>query len=113
MACQGAVASSSVVVLEPGGKGGGALGVGGVDASVGPLAGKGAVQALHLPVLPRAVRLDEYLFNAEVGADLAKGPAVGPGVVGHDPLDPGDAVGGEVGRGALEEGRAGDALLVG
>ena len=46
------MASSSVVVLEPGGKGCGAVGVAGVDAPVGPFGGQGAVEPFDLAVLP-------------------------------------------------------------
>src|SRR3954469_11309830 len=113
MPAECAVAASSVVVLDPGGKGGGALGVAGECLPVGPFGGQGAVEAFDLAVLPGAVRLDELLPGAQCGDDLAQRPPVGPGVVGHHPLDPGNAVGGEVGRAAGEEPGAGAALLVG
>ena len=60
-----------VVVLEPGCKGGCALGVGGENPPVGPFALEGAVESFHFPVLPRAVRLDEDLAGAKIGADSA------------------------------------------
>jgi hypothetical protein len=61
------------------------------------------------------VRLDEPVLSAELGNRLfaGAGVAVGPGVVGDQPLDPRDAVGGEVGGGAEQERRTGGAGLVG
>src|SRR5215204_5027624 len=56
-----------------------------------------------LAVLPGAVRSDELLGDAVGGAELAQGPPVGPGVVGHQTLDGGDAVSGEVADGAGQE----------
>ena len=50
-----AVAAFSVVVLEPGGKGGGAVVVAGEDLPVGPFGGQGAVEPFDLAVLPWAV----------------------------------------------------------
>jgi hypothetical protein len=41
---------------------------------------QGAVEALHLAVLPGAMRLDERLAGAETGDDLAQRVFVGPGV---------------------------------
>src|SRR5918998_5509024 len=92
-----AVAASSVVVLEPGGKGGGALVVAGERLPVGPLGDQGAVESFDLAVLPGAVRLDELLPRSERGAHALDGVLVGPGVVGHHPLDLVDAVAGEGG----------------
>jgi hypothetical protein len=60
-----AVATLSVVVLEPGRKGGGAFVVGEEDLPVGPLGLQGAVEAFDLAVLPGAVGLDELLLGAE------------------------------------------------
>src|SRR3954453_22881966 len=59
LAAGGAVGASSVVVLDPRGKGGGAFVVVGEDLAVGPLGDQGAVEAFGLAVLPWAVRLDE------------------------------------------------------
>ena len=59
-----------------------------------------------------AVRLDELLNDPVIGADSAERPPVGPGVVGDQPLDPGDAVAGEVGDRALKKRGAGRSLLV-
>src|SRR3954454_6710115 len=78
-----AVAASSVVVLDPGGKGGGALVVAGEDLAVGPLGDQGAVEPFDLAVLPGAVRLDELLPGPELGAHAGQGVPVGEGVVGH------------------------------
>ena len=97
------MAALSVVVLEPGCKGGCAVVVGEEDLAVGPLGEQGAVEAFDLAVLPGAVRPDEDLPDAGRGAELAQRLAVGPGVVGHQPFDPGDAVGGEVVDRAVEE----------
>src|SRR5215210_3274793 len=108
-----AVASSSVVVLEPGRKGGGALVVAGEDLPVGPLGLQGPVQPLDLPVLPGAVGADELLPDAVGSAHLAQRPPVGPRVVGHQPLDAGDPPGGEVLEGPGQELGAGGARLVG
>ena len=55
------MASSSVVLVQPGRKGRRAVGVAGEDPPVGPLGGEGAVEPLHLPVLPGAVRPDELV----------------------------------------------------
>jgi hypothetical protein len=107
------VAPSSVVVLEPGCKRCGAVCVGEEDVPVGPFGLQGAVEAFDLAVLPGAVRLDELLPDPVRGADLAQREPVGPGVVGDEPLDAGDAVGGEVGDRAFQERRAGGSLLVG
>ena len=108
------MAASSVVVLEPGCQGCGAFVVAGEGLAVGPFGEQGAVEAFGFPVLPGAVRLDEDLFDAaSFSADLAQGPAVGPGVVGHQPLDAGDAVGCVVAQRSVQEVRAGPALLVG
>src|SRR5512139_1058881 len=103
MASQGAVATFSVVVLKPWRKSGGALLVGGEDLAVGPLGGQGAVEPFDLAVLPGAVGLDELLPDAVPGAQLPQRVPVGPGVVGHQSLDVGDAVSGEVADGPLQE----------
>jgi hypothetical protein len=66
------VASSSVVELEPGVKGSGAVIVGGEDLPVGPLGLEGAVEALDLAVLPGTVRPDEPLGDAMPRADLTE-----------------------------------------
>ena len=60
------MAASSVVVLQPGRKGGGSIGVAGEDLPVGPLGLQGAVEAFYLAVLPRAVGPDEDMAGAEV-----------------------------------------------
>src|SRR5699024_4347080 len=109
------VTSLSVVSLEPGGKGGGSVGVGQEDLAVCPLDLQGAVEAFYFAVLPGAVRLDELVLRADRGDRVSHvvGPAVGEVVVGDYPLDLGDAVGGEVFGGAEHERCAGGALLVG
>ena len=106
------MASFIVVELDPGGKGGGAFSVAGEDAAVGPFGGEGSVQSLDFAVLPGAVWLDELLPDAVRCADLAQRPAVGPGVIGDQSFDPGDAVRGEVGDRPLEERRAARSFLV-
>jgi hypothetical protein len=57
----------------------------------------------------------ELAGRAEVGQGLPPGEAfaVGPGVVGQDAFDAGDAVPGEECRGPCQEARAGGGLLVG
>jgi 3-beta hydroxysteroid dehydrogenase/isomerase family len=112
-AAECAVTALSVVFLEPRCKGGRALGVGGEHLAVGPFGLQGAVEALYLAVLPRAVRFDEHLTGTEISADVADRVPVGPGVVGHDAFDAGDAVRAEVGCCPTEEGRAGGAFFVG
>lgn len=61
------------------------------------------------------MRLDELLYRTENRADAHEigAVAVGEGVVGHDPLDAGDALGREVDGCPLNERGAGRALLVG
>ena len=106
------MAAFSVVVLDPGGKGLGAFLVAQINAAVGPFGGQGPVQALDFPVLPGAVRADEFLPDPVASADLAQRFAVGPGVVGDQPLDAGDAVAGEVADRSVQERCAGGALLI-
>ena len=74
-----------------------------------------AVEAFDLAVGLRPVDAGELAVRAEVGQGLLPGEAfaVGPGVVGQDPLDAVDAAGGEEGRGPAQEGCAGGGLLVG
>jgi len=83
----------------------GSLGVPGEDLPVGPLGGQGPVESLDLPVLPRAVALDELLPGPDGGHCGSKvvDVAVISGVVAEDSLDPADAVVGEVCVGAGEE----------
>src|SRR5690606_18899368 len=88
-------------------------GVAGEHLPVGPLGLQGPVESFDLAVLPGAVWLDEHLPGIQGRDHIAQAVLVGPGVVGHDPLDPGDAVGGEVVGGPSEERRAGRALLIG
>jgi hypothetical protein len=109
------VSASSVVELQPGGKRGGTVGVAEEDLPVGPFDLQCAVEPLDFSVLPRAVRLDEPVLNAELGNRLLDGGGVpvGPGVVGDQPLKPGNPVGGEVGGNAEQEPRTGGADLVG
>ena len=57
----------SVVVLEPGCKGGGAFVVVGEHVAVGPLGLQGSVEALDLAILPWAVRLDQEMRDVGVG----------------------------------------------
>jgi len=107
------VAALSVVVLQPGGKGLGSLVVAGEDLPVGPFGGEGAIEAFDSAVLPGAVGSDELLGDPELVAEGWQVGAVGPGVVGHESFDPGDAGGGEVGDGAGEEPVIGGTFLVG
>ncbi len=62
------MASVSVVVIEPGGKGAVPVVVAGEDLAVGPSGEQGAVEAFHLAVLPGAVWLDEDLPGPDLGA---------------------------------------------
>lgn len=66
------MASSSVVVLYPGCKGGCSFVVAEEHLAVGPLDLEGAVEALDLAVLPWAVWLDEDLLDAVGGAQVAQ-----------------------------------------
>lgn len=68
------MASFIVVVLEPYRKCLLAVIAAGIRMPVGPFGLQGPVEAFHLPVLPRAVRLDELLTDTVRGAD---GSAVG------------------------------------
>ena len=97
------------------GKRRGTVGVAEEDLPVGPFDLQGAVEPLDLAVLPRAVWLDELVLSAEPGNCLfdGGGVAVGQGVVGDQPLNSGDLVGGEVGGSAEQEPRTGGAGLVG
>ena len=75
------MASSSVVVVEPRGKGVGAFGVAGEDLPVGPFDLHGPVESFDLPVLPWAVGLDREVFSTDrresrgevAGADVVQG----------------------------------------
>jgi hypothetical protein len=88
-----AVRSLGVVVLDPGRKSGCPLVVAREHLATGPLGGQCAVQALHFSVLPEAVWPDELLANAVLQARVTQRPPVSPRIVGHQPLDPRDAVG--------------------
>lgn len=90
------MASFIVVVLEPGRKHGSAFGAAGEHVPVGPLGLQGSVEALDLAVLPGAVRFDELLTDAVVGADLPEREPIRPGIVGEQPVHLGDAVRGKV-----------------
>jgi hypothetical protein len=70
VAAECAVAALSVVVLDPGGKGCGALSVAGEGVSVGPFGLQGAIETLDFAVLPRTVRFDEHLSGTELGRDF-------------------------------------------
>ena len=59
-------------MLEPGGQEFGAFGVGVEHARVGPLGGKGAVEALDLAVGSGAVRLDEFSWMPRCPAAAVK-----------------------------------------
>lgn len=105
--------ASSVVVLQPWRKGCGPVTVACEHLAVGPFGGQGPVQSFDLAVLPRTVRLDELLGNAMFSTYSTQAVPVCPRVIGHQPLDPGDAPGGEVGDCALEEACAGLPCLIG
>ena len=102
------MASSSVVVLEPGGKGVASGLVAGKGLPKGPVGLEGAVAAFDIAVLPGAVRSDEHLPSFQIGDDGSERGAVSAGgVVGHDPLHAGDDPAGEVNRGPFQERGAG------
>jgi len=67
LASECAVAAFSVVVLEPGCKGGSPVVVAGECLPVGPFGGEGAVESFDLAVLPGAVGLDELLLDTVSG----------------------------------------------
>lgn len=73
------------------------------------------VEPFHFGVLPGALWLDECVRRVQGGdrGGHVVGVTVAPVVVGHDPFDPVDAVGGEVVGGTAQECRAGGSLLVG
>jgi hypothetical protein len=109
------VAAVVVVGVEEVCQGFGPLGVRRVGPEVGPLVEERAVEAFDLAVGLGSVGAGEFAGRAEVGEDVVPGQAlaVGPGVVGQDPFDAGDAVVVEEGGRAGQEGRAGRDLLVG
>lgn len=110
-----AVASSSVVELEPGRKGAGPLGVGAEDLVVGPLGLQGAVEPFHLAVLPWAVWLDEVVCSSQLGdssGHLGRS-AVAEVVVGEHSLDTRNTLCSKVVGSSGEKARAGGPLLVG
>ncbi len=78
----------------------------GIGAGVEDLVGQQAVVPLHLPVVPRRVGLDALVAAGEGfhAAGEVAGPVVGA-VVGHDPVQPPDAMGGEEGPRPAEERR--------
>ena len=80
-----------------------------------PTRQEGAVEPLDLAVGPWAVGSDQHVPGPQGGEGLGEGGrvAVVEGVVGHHPLDAGDAVGGEEGRRAGEEAGAGASALIG
>ena len=105
----------SVVVVEPGVKGLGALGAAGEYLSVGPFGLECSVEAFDLSVGPGAMRFDEALLRAKGRHGLMEGVgfAVGEGVVGEDAFDPRDAAASEERGRAEEDASCGDALFVG
>ena len=89
LASESCVAAVSVVVVEPGCKGGGAFVVAGEDVAVGPFGLEGPVEALDLPVLPGTVRSDQEVLDAGDVKKISERDTVGvvPRVVGHDRFD--------------------------
>src|SRR5215213_2258597 len=103
-----------VVVDVPDGQRGGSLGFAGPGAGVEQLFGQGAVVPLNLAVVSWGVRADPLVprGDGQHGAGERLGGVVGA-VVGDDPHESHDAVGGEEGAGPVEEPDRGDRLLVG
>lgn len=112
MTAECAVASSSVVVLEPRCKCCGAIRVRGVRTAVCPFGGESAIESFDFAVLPGTMRLDELLHNLVFGTHRAERVSICPRVVGHQSFDPIDAVHSEVGDSASEESRTCDTFLV-
>lgn len=82
-------------------------------AGVEEFLGQNSLVALHLPVVARGVRL--RLLMSRASADdpgEVTGAVAGP-VVGDDPVDVRDAVGGEPDLGSAQERCSGGSLLVG
>jgi hypothetical protein len=75
---------------------------------------EGSVEAFHLAVLPGAVGSDGDVLGIEPDEGFGEGSAFGvaPVVVGHDGLDPVDAVISEEGGRSGQESRRGGALFV-
>jgi len=103
-----------VVVDVPDVDRGAAVAFGGPLAGVEELFGQGAVVALKLSVVLGRVRPDVLVLGrrSQDGAVEVLG-AVGRPVVGHDPGDSGDAVGGEERLCACPESDGGGGSLVG
>jgi hypothetical protein len=72
LSAEGRVSSPVVVVVEEVWQRGCAVGVADEHLPVCPLAGEGAVEPLHLAVLPGAVGLDELVLGAELGEQASK-----------------------------------------
>src|SRR5262249_58031335 len=92
-ASEGAVASPSVVVVEPWDKRGGSFVVGGEDVPVCPFGLQGSVEPFDFAVLPGAVRPDEHMGDRMGLEQRRKVEAAGvaPVVVGHHGADVWDA----------------------
>ena len=108
----GGVGSMVVVVVVPHGDGVAALLLLGVVARVEALLGQDAVVALDLAVVSWGVGADPLVAGGQGGNGCGEGPGpvVRP-VVGNNPHEPGDAVGGEEGPGTAEEADRGGGLL--
>ena len=102
-----------VVVVVPHGDGVAALLLRVVGAGVEALLGQDAVVALDLAVVSWGVGADSLVAGGQGGDCCGEGPGpVVRSVVGDDPHEPGDAVGGEEGPGTAEEADRGGGLLV-
>src|SRR5450756_951236 len=102
-----------VVVDVPDRDRGGAFGLAGPDPGVEEFLGQGPVVALDLAVVAGGVGAGALVAWGD-GSDGARerGGLVVRAVVGDDPYQPVDAVGGEERPGAVEEGDRGGGLLV-
>jgi hypothetical protein len=112
LAAECGVAAMVIVVVEPVGEGGDAVGFGGVGVRVGPFVEQGPVEPLHLAVGLWPVGAGPFVADlvAERGGEQLGDVAAA--VVGQDPAD-GDPAAGEVGVGAGPECGRGLFLLVG
>src|SRR5581483_4714415 len=104
LAVEGAVGSVVIVGAKPGRQRRGALGRGAMDRPVGPALGERLDEALGLAVGAGPVGAGARVADPELGTGGPVGArAVGGAVVGEEALHA-DALGGEEGDGAAQEG---------
>lgn len=104
-----------VVCVEPWLQSFSSFAIAGVDLFVGPFGLQCPVEALDLPVLPRAVRPDRDVTGTDRVEGIAERCAVcvGPVVVGHHLADPFNTVRFEKHSSSGEEPCCGGAFLIG